>query len=112
MKNNKSDLIYIKHILEAINTINRFIKNKTYTQFSKNEMMIDAVVRELEIIGEATNNISKEYKKKNKQVPWSKMTGIRNHLIHGYFSVNKKIVWETCQNDLAELKKQIKTLIK
>lgn len=72
---------------------------------------IDAVVRGLEIIGEASNNISDEFKKKHSEIPFRDIKDTRNRLIHEYFGVNKKIVWDTCQIDLKELKALILPLI-
>ena len=70
------------------------------------------VVRELEIIGEAAKNVSETYRKKHQKIQWNEMIGMRNRLIHEYFGLNKSIVWETCESDLKELKKQITNLIK
>ena len=106
----KNDKIYIKHILEAIQKIETYKKGLNLDAFLKNEMAADAIIRELEIIGEASNNISEEFQKEHTDIPWRKMIGIRNTLIHEYFGVNKKIVWETCENDLPELKKFMETI--
>jgi uncharacterized protein with HEPN domain len=74
-------------------------------------MIIDAIVRELEIIGEAANKIDSETKARYPKMPWSQMIGMRNRLIHEYFGVNKKIVWETCQIDLIELKRILASIL-
>lgn len=60
--------------------------------FKNNGMIIDAIVRNIEIVGEAANNVSKKFQKDNPEVPWRKVIGIRNHLIHEYFGVDKKLV--------------------
>ena len=67
-------------------------------------MAVDAVVRELEVIGEASNNLSEEFREKRPDVFWRRMKDMRNFLIHEYFGVNTKIVWDTCKNDLPILK--------
>ncbi|MFZ2975259.1 MAG: DUF86 domain-containing protein [Candidatus Moraniibacteriota bacterium] len=108
----KDDNVYIEHILEAIETIEGYKKGLSFELFLENKMVMDAIVRELEIIGEASNNISEKFQKENTDIPWRKVIGIRNMLIHEYFGVNKKIVWETVENDLPELKKIIKNLLK
>jgi uncharacterized protein with HEPN domain len=106
----ENDLVYIKHILEAIDKIERYLGSVSYVEFSKNDMIIDAVVRELEVIGEAAGNISKELKNKNPELPWRESSDMRNFLIHEYFGVNAKTVWDTCKVDLPGLKKQIENL--
>jgi uncharacterized protein with HEPN domain len=108
----KDDLVYHQHILlESIDKIERYLKDTSFESFMFNDMQIDAVVRELEIIGEAANNVSEQFQSEHPAVPWSEMVGMRNRLIHEYFGVNTKIVWETCQSDLKDLKKFIKPLI-
>ena len=108
MKKNK---IYLQHIAEAISKIEKYIKGENYDSFSEKDFMIDAVVRELEIIGEAAYNVGDEFQEKHPVIPWDKMKGMRNKLIHEYFGVNAKIVWETCKKDLPELEKLIKEYI-
>ena len=100
----KDSLNYIKHILEAIEKIESYIDGVNFEDFSNNSMLFDAVVRELEIIGEAANRITEEFQKEHANVPWRKVIGMRNKLIHEYFEVNKKVVWLTCKEDLFELK--------
>jgi uncharacterized protein with HEPN domain len=75
-------------------------------------MVHDAVVRQIEIIGEAARNVSDEFQKKHRALPWTKMIGIRNKIIHEYFNVNYAIVWDTIQDDLPGLKKSIQKIIK
>lgn len=87
----KKDKVYLRHILDAIGTIEEYISGKTFKSFSANKMMIDAVTRQFEIIGEAANNVSVYFQEKNSHVPWSKAIGMRNRLIHEYFGVNKKL---------------------
>jgi uncharacterized protein with HEPN domain len=107
----KNDKFYLHHILDAIEKIEEYTARKTFKSFSANDMMVDAVTRQFEIIGEAANGISTHFQEKNSQVPWSKLIGMRNRLIHEYFGVNKKIVWQTCKKDLKELKDQIEELL-
>ncbi|PJA87094.1 MAG: DUF86 domain-containing protein [Candidatus Moranbacteria bacterium CG_4_9_14_3_um_filter_42_9] len=107
----KNDKIYIKHLLEAIQTIEIYRQGLDFDAFLKNKMAADAIIRQLEIIGEASNNISEEFQKDHSDIPWRKIIGIRNTLIHEYFGVNKKVVWDTCENDLPELKKFVGKII-
>jgi uncharacterized protein with HEPN domain len=107
----KDDLVYLQHILESIGKIERYLKDTPYNSFMFDDMQIDAVVRELEIIGKAANNVSELFQTKHSDIPWSQMVGMRNRLIHEYFGVNTKIIWETCQSDLKEIKKFIQPLV-
>lgn len=101
------DKVYLKHILEAISKIESYIKDYSFEDFSKDNKTIDAVARELGIIGEAANNVSKLFQEGNSQIPWSKIISMRNFLIHQYFGIDKQTIWQTCRNNLPELKKQI-----
>lgn len=107
----ENDLVYVKHILEAIDKIERYLGDISYDGFYKSDIIVDAVVRELEIIGEAAKNVSQELKNKHPELPWRESSDMRNFLIHEYFGVNAKTVWDTCKVDLPGLKKQIENLI-
>ena len=100
----KNDKTYLEHILNAISKIENYISDSDYEAFKNNNMMVDAVVRELEIIGEASNNLSEEFKRDNPAMPLRNAIDMRNFLAHEYFGVNTKIVWETCKDDLVKLK--------
>lgn len=100
----KNDKTYLGHIRDAIQKIEAYIDNVSYEQFISNDMMIDAVVRELGIIGEASNNLTKEFQNNHPHIFWAKMKGMRNFLVHEYFGVNTKVVWDTCKSNLPELK--------
>ena len=95
----RDDQAYLCHILDAIQSIETYLVGQTYDAFLANKMMIDAVVRELEIIGEAANQISDDLKEGHPDIPWLKMRGLRNFVIHEYFAVNEKIVWDTCKEN-------------
>lgn len=107
----KDDNAYLEHILEAINSIESYLSNLDYETFKNNKMAIDAVVRELEIIGEASNNLSEKFKRYNPEMPHREAIDMRNFLAHEYFGVNTKIVWKTCKNNLPELKKFIEKIV-
>lgn len=107
----KDDFVYLKHTLEAIEKIEKYLNDVDYKTFCKNDMLMDAVVRELEIIGEATSNLSEKFRRDNQEIPFRDIIDMRNFLIHEYFGVNKKIVWETCQSDLKNLKHSIRNIL-
>jgi uncharacterized protein with HEPN domain len=103
----RNDTTYVQHMIEAIETIQAYIGECTFEAFVDNRMMVDAVVRELEILGEAANQVSEALKDKHPEIPWFKMRGLRNFVIHEYFAVNEKIVWDTCKENLPGLKVQL-----
>lgn len=104
---NKRDSVYLKHIRDAIINIENYLENCTYSKLETNSMILDAVVRNLEIIGEATNNLSEDFQNNYSEIIYSDIISMRNFLIHEYFGINPKIVWDTCKTDLPILKKQI-----
>lgn len=108
----KEDKAYLQHIYEAICDIEKFIENTTFEIFLENKEKQYAVIRAIEIIGEASKNISKELKTKYRKIPWKKITGIRDILIHKYFGIKIERVWEVTQKDLPELKDRIDEILK
>ena len=107
----KTDSAYLNHIMEAIESIDEYLKEYDYNAFDKDKKTIDAVVRELEIIGEASNNLSQKFKDEYPAIPFRDIIDMRNVLIHEYFGVNAKIVWDTVQIDISSLKEIIKTIV-
>ena len=101
------DKTYLGDILDAIRRIESYVSGVEKERFLEHLMMQDAVMRQIEIIGEASNQISSEFQHKHDQLPWSQMRAMRNKIIHDYRGVNVQIIWETTQNDLPLLKEQI-----
>ncbi|MDQ1276806.1 MAG: hypothetical protein QG610_2384 [Euryarchaeota archaeon] len=102
---------YLQDILETIESCERFIKGMDFDQFLSDEKTIFAVSHALEIIGEATKHIPEEVRKKYPFVPWRRMAGIRDVIIHAYFGVNLSVVWNTANERLPELKRDIKKIL-
>jgi uncharacterized protein with HEPN domain len=100
----RNDVTYLRHILDAAEKIEGYLAGVNYESFLLNSMMIDAVVRELEIIGESAKNLSDEFCERYHEVPWSRIRGMRNVLIHEYFDIDLKVVWDTCKMNLPPLK--------
>ncbi len=100
----KDDSIYIDHILNSINRVLDYISGKDREIFEANLVTQDAVVRQLEIIGEATKRVSKEFRSNHPDVPCSDMAGMRDVLIHDYIDVDFGVVWKTASEDIPNLK--------
>lgn len=107
----KDNKIYLGHILECVKAIESYTKNVSKEEFQKHLEKQDAIIRRLEIIGEAVKNLSPELKKKNPDIPWQDIAGMRDVLIHHYFCLNFDLVWKTSKEILPEFKKQIIKLI-
>jgi len=103
---------YVSDIADSINKIEKFVGNFTFEEFQKDEKTIYAVVRAIEIIGEAIKNIPASVKNKYKEIPWRDSADMRNKLIHEYFGVNLEVVWKTIKEDIPELKEKISELLK
>ena len=102
---------YLEHIFEECNFLIEKSKNLNYEKFIKDPVIMKAFVRSLEIIGEAVKKIPDDFKKKYKSIPWKEIAGMRDKLIHEYFGVNYKIVWETVIKEIPKLKKNIEEIL-
>lgn len=103
--------LYLQDILNSISKVEKYTRGLTYVEFSKDEKTIDAVIRNFEVIGEAARYVPKEIIAQYPDVPWEKMSSMRNKVLHEYFGVDLEILWQTIQEDLPELNKQIKDLL-
>lgn len=104
--------LYLEDIQDSIRKIDKYTRGFDFEKFSKDEQLIDAVVRNLSIIGEAVRNIPREIKAKNPEVAWNEIKGMRNKVVHEYFGIDEEILWKTIQDDLPIFKKQIAKLLK
>ncbi len=107
----KSEKVYLTHIRDSIESILSYTKNFSDQDFYNNPMVNDAVIRNLEIIGEATKRISQEFRSTYPTVPWVKMAGMRDKLIHDYIRVELQTVWDVVDKVLPDLKIEINTII-
>lgn len=98
MKDNK---VYLQDILQAIDKIDKYLKDFDFDQFKQNHLHQDAVIRQLEIIGEAANRLGQEFLQQYPSFPIKEAIQMRNFLIHGYDEVNLKTVWKTIETDLS-----------
>jgi uncharacterized protein with HEPN domain len=106
-----SDRIYLLHILDAIETIETYLRSVDEDDFQLHKLTQDGVIRQLEIIGEATKNISRPLREENDQIPWQDIAGMRDKLIHAYFGVDIGTVWLTAQDDIPALKVEIHRIL-
>ena len=106
----RSYLLCLEDILESVKNIQGYVGNLAFEELKKDRMRIDAIVRNLEIIGEASSKIPQEIKDKYPFVEWRKISDFRNVLIHEYFGINYKIMWDIIKNKLPDLQRDKKTI--
>ncbi len=106
----KKDEIYLMHIQDAILKIEKYTKDCNYENFSENSLIQDGVIRQLQIISEATKLITEEKRKEYTDIPWKDISGMRDKLIHSYFGVDLEAVWVVVKQDLPILKENISIL--
>jgi len=105
---------YLGHIVEAIERIHRYVEDMSEVEFLDDEKTQDAVVRNFEIIGEASRNIERchpDYAQAHPEIPWIFMYTMRNRIAHGYFKVDFELVWQTIHADLPALHEQVRRLV-
>src|SRR5690625_3064890 len=107
----KNDKVYLYHILECIENIESYIPNGK-SDFFSSKLIQDAVIRNLEVIGEATKRVSQDLRQQYSQLPWREMAGLRDVLIHNYFGVDNGIVWNVFEKEIPTLKEQITDILK
>jgi uncharacterized protein with HEPN domain len=103
----KNDQVYIEHILDAIGKIEKFVRGISKSEFDQNVLVQDAVIRNIEIIGEATKKITRQFIQSHPEIPWQDMAGMRDKLIHDYLDVDIDVAWRTVEVDIPLLKEMI-----
>jgi uncharacterized protein with HEPN domain len=107
---NRDDVL-LNDIIESLDKIEIYTSGMDQSDFIKDDKTIDAVIRNIEIIGEATNKLTNEFKEKNDKIEWHRMVGMRNRLVHDYRNVNLTIIWEVIKDNLPMLKKELENLL-
>lgn len=100
---NKNDLVRLRHMLDAAQTALTFAKDRSKSELETDQMFAFAVVRAIEIVGEAASNVSEETRQEYPDIAWKGIRGMRNRIIHGYFDIDYDIVWETVTLRLPDL---------
>jgi len=111
MRGKLGDKVRLQHIFDAILEIELYLIDTEFSDFLSNSMMRFASIKQMEIIGEASNHISNETKSKFSEIEWSQIVGMRNVFVHEYFGVDSSLVWQIIKNDLPDLKEKVQEIL-
>ena len=111
MRGRVGDSARLNHILDAIIEVENYLVNADFDAFLNNSMMRYACIKQMEIIGEASDHISDEMKTQFSDIEWSQIKGMRNIFVHEYFGIDSRLVWEIIKQDLPDLKSKVLTII-
>lgn len=103
----RDDLVYVEHMIDSIESVYKFIGDKTFKEFKDDDLVVSGVIRKLEILGEASSKISDNIKSSYPNIEWRILKDFRNYLIHQYFGVDVATVWEAIQTDMPILKDKL-----
>jgi len=106
----RDSLLLIEDILTAIKKINRYLANMNRREFLEDDKTVDAVVRNLEIIGEASRQLPEDFKNIYSDIAWQEIAGLRNRIVHAYFGIDLLLIWEIIQNDWPTLETKLKQI--
>lgn len=107
----RDDRVYLRDILDCIAQIESYLAGVNYESFCQDTMRRDAIVRRIEIIGEAARQLSSNFRDQHSEIPWSDVVGMRNKIIHDYFDVDWQTVWDTAIDDLPPLKDAVTRIL-
>lgn len=105
-------ILYLEDMLTSILRIEEYIGDMDFREFKMNYMVVDAIIRNFEIIGEASKNIPMEIKNKYPEIPWKEMYGLRNLIAHEYFGIDYEMIWEISKNNLPQNANDLKKIVK
>ena len=104
--------LLLNDICQSIDRIEQYIKNLSFDNFSNDQKSVDAVTRNLEVIGEAANRLPNDFKEKYSEIEWYKVVGLRHRIVHEYFGIDLEIIWQILHKDLPELKRKLTQIMK
>lgn len=107
----RDSFVFLKHIRDSIDYIKSFLEGVSRDDFFKDVKLQDAVVRRIEIIGEAVKNLSASFREMYKEIPWKDIAGMRDKITHHYFGVDLETVWKVVNRDLADLERKVKDIL-
>ena len=107
----KNPLVFIKHVRDSIEEIVSFTKDISKEKFMNEKLIQNAVIRSIEVIGEAVKNLSTSFKNKYAEVPWNKVVGMRDKVIHHYFGVDLETIWKVVKEHIPKLRKDIQEIL-
>lgn len=105
------DRIRLRHMIDAVETAQRFLSGRTRDDLDRDQMLLFAVVRAIEILGEAAGRLTEEVRGQSTDIPWAAIVSMRNRLIHGYFDIDAEIVWRTATEELPRLLPGLRALL-
>lgn len=108
----RTPILFLNDILKSIQKIKKYTKGKTYDEFINDDLLVDGVVRNLEVIGEAVKNIPANFRKRYPSIEWKRIAGLRDILIHEYFGIDYELLWDIVENKIPYLGKQIEAVLK
>jgi len=111
MNDRSTSVDHLEDILDAAEKAREFVEGTTYETFVDDDKSVFAVIRALEVIGEATKRLSQSLRDEYPQVPWSSMAGMRDNLIHDYSDVDRQLVWRTVQEELPEVRRHLRMIL-
>ena len=111
MRDQLRDRERLLHILSAIDRVTRYTEGKTYDDLVDDDMMYYAVVKNIEMMGEAANMLTTDFQESHTEIPWKMVKGMRNYIVHEYFQIDNAVVWDVVVNELAPLRDKIRQYI-
>jgi len=108
----RDEPVYLRHMLDAIDRIARYVADKDKAEFWASELLQDGLIRQLEILGEAAGRVSRETCAAHPDVPWPKVPGLRHRLIHDYFEVDRNMVWRVATVDVPEVRSKVAAVLR
>ncbi|QLH47427.1 MAG: DUF86 domain-containing protein [Bacteroidota bacterium] len=112
MSNRRNSNLLLQDIIDSGDRILRYTENMTFDEFVSNELVIDGVIRNFEIIGEAANRLTDDFKDRYQDIDWHRIRGFRNRIVHDYVGIDFEIVWRIKETMLSEMLSRIKEILK